>query len=92
MRYVTLLLLLSGAVAAQTPKWWNPDQRQYFKQFRFPEIKGAVADTPRKCAIPLVNVLKKDPTNDRMVVQVPKSNQPSPFVVPPPMPACEAGK
>ena len=92
MRYVTLAILLSGAAAAQTPNWRQRDWQQYFKQFKFPEAKSVVV-TPRKCAIPLLNVLKKDPTNDdKMVIHPPKSDQTNTFVIAPPMPACDEAR
>lgn len=87
MRYLTLTILLSGAVAAQTPSWRPPNLQQYFKQFKFPDVKPAV--NVQKCAIPLLNVLKKEPTNDRMVVHVPPSNSPSIVVITPPTPSCD---
>jgi hypothetical protein len=70
MRYLTLTILLSGALAAQTQNWRQPDLPQYFKQFKFPQVQprqAAPASEPRKCAIPLINVLKKDATHDRMI-------------------------
>lgn len=89
MRYLTLTILLSGALAAQTPAWQQPNLKQYFKQFTFPEVaKPAVNGNVKKCAIPLINALKKDTTNDRMVFHVPPSSGPS-IMVPPPAPSCD---
>ena len=87
MRYLILTILLSGALAAQTPSWRPPNLQQYFKQFKFPEVKPLV--NVQKCAIPLLNVLKKDLTNDHMVVHVPPSSSASIVVITPPAPSCD---
>lgn len=93
MRYLTLTILLSGALAAQTPNWWQrPDLPQYFKQFKIPLAKPPSnhADAlPRTCAIPLTNALKKDTTNDRMSFKVNPSQTSKMPVVPPPAPSCD---
>ena len=93
MRYLTLTILLGGTLAAQTPNWWQrPDLPQYFRQFRFPLAKRQTENTelgPRKCAIPLLNALKKDATNDQMVVHpTPPVTSKMP-VVTPPAPSCD---
>jgi hypothetical protein len=86
------MLLLSSALAAQTPDWRPPNLQQYFKQFKLP----ATNPTPKitlapgqACAIPLVNVLKKDATNDRMVVHPARGKNPGTIVVTPPAPSCD---
>jgi hypothetical protein len=91
MRYLTLAMLLSGVLPAQTQNWRPPDWQQYFKQFKLPEGNPpmTVRTAPRKCAIPLINVLKKDPANDRMVFHVAPSNRGTMAVIPPPAPSCD---
>ncbi|SPE34702.1 conserved exported hypothetical protein [Candidatus Sulfopaludibacter sp. SbA3] len=94
MRYLTLTMLLSGVLAAQTQNWRQPNLQQYFKQFKVPE--AAVRTQPKitlapgqKCAIPLLNVLKKDNTNDHMTIQVPPSHGWTMPIVAPPAPSCD---
>ena len=92
MRYVTLMLLLGGALAAQTQDWRQPNLPQYFKQFKIPAVKPApkAALAPgQKCAIPLVNALKKDETHDPMVHHPAPAGAPNAFIVPPPAPSCD---
>jgi hypothetical protein len=92
MRYLTLTILLSGALAAQTQNWRQPDLPQYFKQFKFPQVQprqAAPASEPRKCAIPLINVLKKDATHDRMDFHPNTAGLSKMPVVPPPAPSCD---
>src|SRR5690348_5441145 len=95
MRYVTLIIALSGTMAAQTPNWQNPKWQQDIPGF-LRSLKSAAtesAEAPRKCAIPLTNVLKKDNTNDRIAVPVPKSHGKWTMpVLAPPAPACEEPK
>jgi hypothetical protein len=92
MRYLTLTILLSGALAAQTQNWRQPNLQQYFRQFKFPEVQrreAAAADEPRKCAIPLIKVLKKDTTNDHMVFHPNPAGLSKMPVVTPPAPSCD---
>jgi len=92
MRYLTLTILLSGALAAQTQDWRQPNLRQYFKQFKFPEVQPQTPvreAAPRVCAIPLLNVLKKDRTNDHMTFHVPPKSTSKMPVISPPAPSCD---
>src|SRR5579872_6276735 len=94
MRHMTLALLFGGILGAQTPNWRPPDLGQYFRQYKFPEIKPQLntkepTGTVVKCAVPLVNALKKDNTRDHMVFHPPRSQTASVMTVPPPMPSCD---
>ena len=92
MRYVTLMLLLSGGLAAQKPDWRPPNLQQYFKQFKMPAEVPASKVTlqpGQKCAIPLQNALKKDETNDKMVFHSAPSKGSTIVIVPPPAPSCD---
>jgi hypothetical protein len=92
-RFVTLTILLSGALAAQTQNWSQPNLQQYFKQYKFPPQTVPKSAPPtvavKTCAVPLVNVMKKDTTNDRMVAHVGPSNPAVIVSVPPPAPSCD---
>jgi len=93
MRYLTLLVLLSGAVMAQSRDWHPPNLPQYFQQFKLP-LRNPVPKVQlapgQKCAIPLTNTLKKDTTNDRMVFHpAPPPKGPAAGIVLPPAPSCD---
>ena len=94
MRYVTLMVLLSGAAVAQSQNWSQPNLQQYFKQFKMP--LGKTAPAPKvelapgqPCAIPLLNALKKETTNDKMVHLLPPSKEAKIVTVSPPAPSCD---
>ena len=100
MRYLTLMLLLGGVLAAQTPNWRPPNLQQYFKQFKLPAPKPGAIEVAKPapkvvlspgqpCAIALVNALKKDPTNDHMVVHVEPPAGTTFAIVSPPAPSCD---
>ncbi len=98
MRYVTLVMALSGCAAAQNGDWSQPNLPQYFHQFKLPLKPPAVATPPKitlapgqQCAIPLLNALKKDATNDPMIrhLRPPKNPAASKGIVPPPAPSCD---
>ncbi len=92
MRCLTLMLLLGGALPAQTWNWRQPNLPQYFKQFKLPLEKPPakfVLAPGQKCAIPLLKVPAKDP-NDPMVYHAAPSKSPGgPLTVSPPAPSCD---
>jgi hypothetical protein len=92
MRYVTLMVLMSGAVMAQSRDWRPPNLPRYFQQFKLPLRNPAprIELAPgQKCAIPLKNGLKKDTTNDRMIFHPSLPKPPAAGFVPPPAPSCD---
>jgi hypothetical protein len=93
MRYVTLMVLMSGAVMAQSRDWRPPNLPRYFQQFKLPlrNPSAKIELAPgQKCAIPLTNALKKDTTNDRMVFHpAPATKSPAAGIVTPPAPSCD---
>lgn len=88
MRYLTLMMFLGGVLAAQTQNWRPPKSEQYFKQFKLAPGKNILAPG-QKCAIRLLNALKKETTNDQMVVHPPPSNTDKISTVAPPAPSCD---
>ena len=93
MRYLSLAILLGSAAAAQTQNW-QPKGLQYFNQFHFPEAfkQPAMKTDPapvKRCAIPLLSVLKKNVNIDHMpVVPAPQVGAKI-VVVTPPAPSCD---
>lgn len=93
MRYATLILMMSGTLAAQSPYWQRPNLPQYFEQFKLPaapEQQPKITLAPgQKCAIPLANALKKDETRDKMVFHLPPAKHGTIAVIAPPAPSCD---
>jgi hypothetical protein len=92
MRYVTLAVLMSGAVMAQSRDWRPPNLPRYFQQFKLPlrnPVPRMRLAPGQKCAIPLTNVLKKDATGDRMIFHPAAPRNPAAGLVPPPAPSCD---
>ena len=93
MRYATLILAMSGGLAAQSPYWQRPNLPQYFHQYKFPVTPSPAPKMTlvpgQKCSIPLVNALKKDETNDKMVFHVPPAKSANTGIVAPPAPSCD---
>ncbi len=92
MRYLTLVVLMSGAVMAQSRDWRPPNLPRYFQQFKLP-LRNPVPKIQlapgQKCAIPLTNVLKKDAADNRMVFHPAPPKNPAAGLVPPPAPSCD---